>query len=83
METNRKSWHSVSKVVVDRPRCCVSSYFFPTVHQQEEEYFHVTSFNGRPNQNFKRLVSPFDNLIRNLFSKITKFEGVNRITKEL
>lgn len=73
METNRKSWHSVSKVIVDKPRCCVSSYFFSNNSPDEEEYFHVTSFNGRPNQNFKRIISPFDNTIRNLFSKMTKF----------
>jgi Rps23 Pro-64 3,4-dihydroxylase Tpa1-like proline 4-hydroxylase len=73
METNRKSWHSVSKVAVDRPRCCVSSYFFSNNSPGEKEYFHVTSFNGRPNQNFKRIISPIDNVIRNLFSKMTKF----------
>jgi Rps23 Pro-64 3,4-dihydroxylase Tpa1-like proline 4-hydroxylase len=74
METNRKSWHSVIKVVVDKLRCCVFSYFFSNNSPDEEEYFHVTSFNGRSNQNFKRIISPFDNAIRNLFSKMTKFE---------
>ena len=29
METNKTSWHSVSPVNVDGPRCCVSNYYFP------------------------------------------------------
>lgn len=31
METNKISWHSVSKVEIDRPRCCVSNYYFSEV----------------------------------------------------
>ena len=73
METNKKSWHSVSKVNVSKPRCCVSSYFFSEQSPDKKEYFHVTSFNGRPNQTLKRIISPFDNIARNLFSKGTKF----------
>ena len=73
METNKKSWHSVSKVNVSKPRCCVSRYFFSEQSPDKKEYFHVTSFNGRPNQTLKRIISPFDNMARNLFSKGTKF----------
>lgn len=73
METNKKSWHSVSKVNVSKPRCCVSSYFFSEQSPDKKEYFHVTSFNGRPNQSLKRIISPLDNKFRNLFSIATKF----------
>jgi len=28
METNKNSWHSVSSILVEKPRCCVSNYYF-------------------------------------------------------
>ena len=28
MSTHQKSWHSVSKVQTDIPRCCISNYYF-------------------------------------------------------
>lgn len=70
METNRYSWHSVNEVLVENPRCCVSSYFFSKISPDNKEYFHVTSFKGRPNQYFLKFISPVDNLLRNIFSKI-------------
>lgn len=72
METNKTSWHSVSAVTVDRPRCCVSSYFFSKESPDATEYFHVTSFDGRPEESMKRLISSTDNALRNVVSKTLK-----------
>tara|TARA_A100001015_G_scaffold232052_1_gene262861 strand:- start:1708 stop:2499 length:792 start_codon:yes stop_codon:yes gene_type:complete len=73
METNKTSWHSVNKVKVDNLRCCVSSYFFSNQSPDNKNYFHVTSFSGRPDQFFLKLLSPIDNYLRNAFSKIFMF----------
>jgi Rps23 Pro-64 3,4-dihydroxylase Tpa1-like proline 4-hydroxylase len=80
METNKTSWHSVNKVVVDRPRCCVSNYYFSKVSPDETEYFHVTSFDGRPNEPIKKIVSVADNALRNAVSKTL---GVGRGKNEM
>ncbi len=70
METNKTSWHSVSPVNVDGPRCCVSNYYFSEVSPDETDYFHVTSFSGRPDEKLKRLIGSFDNALRNFVSTI-------------
>lgn len=72
METNKISWHSVSPVQVDKPRCCVSNYFFSTISPDESEYFHVTSFTGRPDEIGKRALGVVDNALRNTVSKVLK-----------
>ena len=84
METHRKSWHSVSKVNVDRPRCCVSNYYFSTVSPDKEDYFHVTSFSGRPEETMKRAVGVVDNALRNIVSKTMKVgRGKDLINKDV
>lgn len=50
MVTDEYSWHSVSKVSVQRNRCCVSNYYFSPKPAGNREYLHVTSFRGRPEQ---------------------------------
>lgn len=72
METNKSSWHSVSPVVVDSPRCCVSNYYFSNTSPDETEYFHVTSFTGRPEEKVRNAIGIFDNAARNLISKVLK-----------
>jgi Rps23 Pro-64 3,4-dihydroxylase Tpa1-like proline 4-hydroxylase len=72
METDKTSWHSVSKVVTDRPRCCVSNYYFSKVSPDQTDYFHVTSFDGRPDEPIKKIVSATDNAVRNVLSKTLK-----------
>lgn len=72
METNKKSWHSVSEVVSEKPRCCISNYYFSQVSPDLSNYFHVTSFTGRPDELLKRSIGTVDNLMRNLLSKIFK-----------
>jgi Rps23 Pro-64 3,4-dihydroxylase Tpa1-like proline 4-hydroxylase len=72
METTKKSWHSVSPVTVDRPRCCVSSYYFSEESPDSDDYFHVTSFTGRPEEKFRRALGAIDNAARNGISKLLK-----------
>jgi len=69
METNKYSWHSVSKVQVERVRCCVSNYYFSEVSPDGDGYFHVTSFTGRPGEHLKRAIGPVDNALRNAVLK--------------
>ncbi|HYC74873.1 2OG-Fe(II) oxygenase [Brevundimonas sp.] len=68
METNDRSWHSVSPVVAGPPRCCVSNYYFSEASPNGEEYYHVTSFTGRPEQPLRRLWCSVDNAAR-LFAR--------------
>ena len=70
METNKFSWHSVSPVRVKDPRCCVSTYYFSKKSPDASEYFHVTSFTGRPEQRARRLFGIADNILRSAVAKI-------------
>ena len=82
METNKTSWHSVSKVIIDRPRCCVSNYYFSKNSPYGSEYFHVTSFLGRPEQPIRRAIGIIDNALRNLISKTLKIGRGKRFIKK-
>jgi Rps23 Pro-64 3,4-dihydroxylase Tpa1-like proline 4-hydroxylase len=83
METNKHSWHSVSKVEATLPRCCVSNYYFSKISPDESDYFHVTSFTGRPNEKMRRIIGFTDNSFRNFISKLFKFgRGRNLVNKE-
>jgi len=73
METNPFSYHSVDRINEDVKRCCVSNYYFSDSSQSGRDYYHVTSFLGRPNQNFKRIYGKVDNFLRNTFVKLTGF----------
>jgi Rps23 Pro-64 3,4-dihydroxylase Tpa1-like proline 4-hydroxylase len=82
METNKTSWHSVSPVKVDGPRCCVSNYFFSEISPDETDYFHVTSFTGRPEETGKRVLGVVDNALRNTVSKALKIgRGKGEVNK--
>lgn len=83
METNKTTWHSVSPVTVDQPRCCVSNYYFSDISPEIVEYFHVTSFTGRPDEKFKRAAAIVDNTLRNAISKTFKVgRGKDLVNKE-
>ena len=83
METNKTSWHSVSRVKVERPRCCVSNYYFSEISPDGDEYFHVTSFLGRPEQPFRRYLGVLDNGLRNFVSRTLKIgRGKNLVNKD-
>jgi Rps23 Pro-64 3,4-dihydroxylase Tpa1-like proline 4-hydroxylase len=75
METNRFSWHSVNPVLVDRNRCCISNYYFSTASPERRPYYHVTSFNGRPEQRLARFWGPIDNFMRQSVAVVT---GISR-----
>jgi Rps23 Pro-64 3,4-dihydroxylase Tpa1-like proline 4-hydroxylase len=82
METNKISWHSVSAVTTDRPRCCVSNYYFSEISPDLHDYFHVTSFTGRPDEKVKRLFGVADNAARSFISKTLRIgRGKNLVNK--
>ena len=68
--THRESWHSVSRVVADRDRTCVSNYYFSARCPEAEEYFHVTSFRGRPGEPVRDLVLRADAALRSLVRRV-------------
>lgn len=83
METNKTSWHSVSRVNAERPRCCVSNYYFSESSPDGDEYFHITSFLGRPEQPFRRYLGVLDNGLRNFVSRTLKIgRGKNLVNKD-
>lgn len=71
MITNTSSYHAVSKVRVDKERCCVSNYYFSAKPAEDKAYFHVTSFYGRPEEPFKSMLLKLDRNLRNFIRKIT------------
>lgn len=70
MVTHTRSWHSVSPVRSDRPRCCVSNYYFSNQSPEQTEYFHVTSFRGRPEQPIRDLILKADVALRTGLRKV-------------
>lgn len=70
MITNRSSWHSVSPVLADELRCCVSNYYFSKSPAEDQEYFHITSFRGRPEQPVRDLALQADAALRGMVRKI-------------
>jgi Rps23 Pro-64 3,4-dihydroxylase Tpa1-like proline 4-hydroxylase len=72
MATHENSWHSVSRVQADRSRCCVSNYYFSARPLEDHEYFHVTSFRGRPEQPVRDLVLQGDIALRQGIRKVFK-----------
>lgn len=64
MITNSKSWHSVSRVLSDQQRCCLSNYYFSGQPAEQAEYFHVTTFRGRPEQRLRDVVLRADSALR-------------------
>ena len=79
METHQTSWHSVSKVLVDSPRLCLSNYYFSCTSPAATDYSNVTTFAGRPEEPFKRIVLRMDGIARNLIGKA--FPGLTRRTR--
>lgn len=72
MSTFRSSWHSVSKLCRDASRCCVSNYYFSPHSVEGKEYYHVTSFRGRPEELFKDMVLVTDLIARNIIGKMLR-----------
>ncbi|MEZ5653644.1 MAG: 2OG-Fe(II) oxygenase [Burkholderiaceae bacterium] len=71
METRPDTWHSVNPVRGAAPRCCVSNYYFSSQSPTGSDYYHVTSFLGRPGQPLRRLLGRLDNGSRQAVARIT------------
>jgi hypothetical protein len=70
MVTHQSSWHSVSMNRSAQQRCCVSNYYFSDFPLGARDYFHVTSFRGRPDQRVRDLLRADDverTVLRKLF----------------
>ncbi|MFN3754748.1 2OG-Fe(II) oxygenase [Flavobacterium sp.] len=72
METHNNSLHSVSPVVFDGYRRCVSNYYFADSPLLESDTFHVTSFRGRPENKIADLILRTDTFLRMCLRKIFK-----------
>jgi Rps23 Pro-64 3,4-dihydroxylase Tpa1-like proline 4-hydroxylase len=72
MATHNSSLHSVSPVVYEGYRRCVSNYYFSETPLLESDRFHVTSFRGRPENKFSDLVLRLDTFLRMNLRKMFK-----------
>lgn len=72
MATYKDSWHSVSKVMVEKIRCCVSNYYFSDEPLFSSDSFHVTSFRGRPTEKLRDFILRKENALRMTIRKIFK-----------
>jgi Rps23 Pro-64 3,4-dihydroxylase Tpa1-like proline 4-hydroxylase len=72
MTTHQNSWHSVSKVLKDEVRYCVSNYYFSDTPILDSDEFHVTTFRGRSSEKIKDVVLQIDNTLRSGLRKIFK-----------
>jgi Rps23 Pro-64 3,4-dihydroxylase Tpa1-like proline 4-hydroxylase len=77
MQTDERSWHSVSEVAHEGNRCCVSNYYFSPRPVGQDAAYHVTSFRGWPRQKAADLAMRADNAIRLAVRKV----GGNRLFK--
>jgi Rps23 Pro-64 3,4-dihydroxylase Tpa1-like proline 4-hydroxylase len=77
MATHKNSWHSVCEVKANRPRLCVSNYYYSDQPYEGDAYFHVTSFRARPDQPARDLLLRTDNALRSAIRKVAK-KGVYR-----
>ena len=72
MVTHNKSLHSVSPVVSDGFRCCISNYYFSLKPVLASDRFHVTSFRGRPDNKFTDVILQIDTFLRMNLRKFFK-----------
>lgn len=77
MATHNHSLHSVSPVVHDGFRCCVSNYYFSNNPLLQTDTFHVTSFRGRPENKISDKILQLDTFIRSAIRKIFK-KGIKK-----
>jgi Rps23 Pro-64 3,4-dihydroxylase Tpa1-like proline 4-hydroxylase len=75
MQTDERSWHSVSKVLHPGRRCCVSNYYFSPHPVGRDASYHVTSFRGWPRQKAADLLMRADSAVRLAVRKV----GGNRL----
>ncbi len=72
METHNNSLHSVSPIVFEGYRRCVSNYYFADSPLLESDKFHVTSFRGRPENKFSDIILRTDTFLRMCIRKVFK-----------
>jgi Rps23 Pro-64 3,4-dihydroxylase Tpa1-like proline 4-hydroxylase len=72
MATHNKSLHSVSPVLFEGYRCCVSNYYFSKTPLLSTDTFHVTSFRGRPENKFNDIILKTDTWLRMMIRKVFK-----------
>ncbi|MFP9099417.1 2OG-Fe(II) oxygenase [Flavobacterium sp. RHBU_24] len=72
MATHNASLHSVSPVVFNGVRCCISNYYFSDHALHEADTFHVTSFRGRPENKLTDIALQLDTMLRTGIRKIFK-----------
>ena len=72
MATHDKSWHSVSPVVANASRKCVSNYYFSNTALSNTDKFHVTTFRGRPHQKMRNQILKLDSFLRMNLRKLFK-----------
>jgi len=70
MGTNDTAYHSVNKVQVDQPRCCVSNYYFSENSEKGYDYHHVTSAGAWPGQHFLRALGKANTHSRSFISQL-------------
>jgi Rps23 Pro-64 3,4-dihydroxylase Tpa1-like proline 4-hydroxylase len=70
MQTDERSWHSVSKVLHDGRRCCVSNYYFSPNPVGKDASYHVTSFRGWPEQKLADVAMRIDSGVRLALRKV-------------
>lgn len=79
MQTNRTSWHSVSRVEADAARWCVSNYYFSDGSPDGVAYSNVTTFAGRPEERLKRVLLRLDGIVLNAAGRLFPF--LTKITR--
>jgi len=72
MATHNRSLHSVSPVIYEGQRCCISNYYFSKTPLLETDTFHVTSFRGRPENAKTDLLLQIDTWLRMTVRKFFK-----------
>jgi Rps23 Pro-64 3,4-dihydroxylase Tpa1-like proline 4-hydroxylase len=70
MQTDERSWHSVSKVLHDGRRCCLSNYYFSPHPAGRDASYHVTSFRGWPEQKLADVAMRIDSGVRLAVRKV-------------
>ena len=72
MVTHNQSLHSVSPVIHEGFRCCISNYYFSKTPLLASDTFHVTSFRGRPENKIHDLILQGDTWLRMNLRKLFK-----------
>lgn len=70
METHTESIHSVSKVLHNGTRACISNYYFSTEAANHKNYIHKTTFYARPEDGIvKKFRFQAEGVAKNFLSK--------------